>query len=239
MPPSFSTLFASKNAGKDWEEVCSIPDVSAGSILVSEKRLVVAGYSGEEYVLFYSDDKGKEWTLASGYLGSFLTSSLIKSGANLIAAGAMTDHGRNSYGALLVSPDNGDTWKEKRIPEEFSTVTSAAVSGNALILSGYGSEGFFVACTPDDGQTWEMSDIKVPLVFIAGICGTPDAVYLVGRKNDGTSVVLVSKDGGASFSLESSLSEGIFVRGVFAGSGRLFLTAFDSDQRPIIVYRSL
>ena len=239
IPPTASTLYSSANGGEDWEKVCDIPDLTAGQVLVSQGRILMSGYALDGYVTFYSDDRGQTWTLLSDIPEDFLVSSLFKSGNRLMAAGSLTNQGLVQKGAVYISADNGTSWTRKDLPEEFQAVTSAAALGNNMVVAGITSEGPVLVRTVDDGKTWELSDISVPLITIAGVCSTPEVLYLAGRKTDGTGTLLVSKDGGATFSQDDDLSGDVFVTGLFSGPDRLFLTAMDPDQRSIVAYKEL
>lgn len=234
-----STLYSSSNGGKMWEKVCDIQDVLAGSMLVCGSRILMSGYYQNEYVVFYSDNEGKNWTLIPDISDRFLTSSLFKSGARLMAVGSMTDQGRTAGSALYSSTDNGASWTRQDLPEDFGTITSAAASGQSIVFSLVSPEGFIVVRTADGGKTWGLSDVKVPLVSVAGVCSTADAFYLAGRISDGTSVVLVSKDGGASFTKASTLSSDISVQGLFPGPDCLFLMALNPDYQSFIAFKPL
>lgn len=176
-----SGLFVSRNAGRAWRAVESLPgepDVQCVAVLPGA---VLAGTHADG--LFHSDDGGASWTAIHALAGrSIVSLAACDAGQRLAAA---TDAG------VAVSDDAGTTWRwVGAVREPFLCVAFVA---DGALLGGLPRRGVLRSTHGDD---WQTADDGLRANLVVGLAAAADgSLYLAGLE-DGLEV---SSDGGRTW----------------------------------------
>jgi photosystem II stability/assembly factor-like uncharacterized protein len=214
-----SGLYRTRNGGKAWREVDLGADdllgdagedaednadgaAGAGELAVQalavspafgRDRLVLA--ATEAHGLLRSDDAGATWEPIDDLAGrgvTALATAARRGGPPRIAAA--TEDG------VLVSDDGGETWAETG-PTPGPALALAFVGGEGAESLLVGLAGRGVARLSGDGRGWAPANAGLHATPLAMLAPSPDLArdgVLFAASSDG--VVLVSRDGGASWS---------------------------------------
>lgn len=218
----------SKDGGNSWYWLCEDtlglgPQSNEDPFLgLTANDSLVAGLS---LGLQVSSDVGCNWTVEGGPLKGQLIKDLVVHKENA----AIIDTITNSYGAdadngdagyvheLFESTDNGATWAQFGMPidpaGDVTTIEVAPSDPNRIYVSAFYGQGstrtasLFVS--KDKGMTW--TEHQTPLnpsvetaVYIGGVDpNDEDVVYL---RTEGLSRLIVSRDGGQTFTSSKQLT---------------------------------
>ncbi|WP_437593446.1 WD40/YVTN/BNR-like repeat-containing protein [Sorangium sp. So ce1000] len=231
-------LLATQDGGEQWRWICE-PIVGFGGnedpmISFLADGTIIAGVFGG---LSASKNGGCDWSFAQGDLLDRYAIDLSADREDPSRAVLVVSTGLGAgrfLTQLWETSDNADSWTKAGVdfPEDFvaHTVDAAASNRDRVYVSGrYGAPEYAGALerTDDRGATWERFDIPgsddMNLPFLAAIDPVdPDVVY-VRLDGDPTDALLVSRDGGHSFST------------AFESSGDLLGFALSPDGGTVIV----
>ncbi len=193
------TVYLSTNNGRTWTAENAGVSTQITSLAVSGSNLLVGSEYREEVDIcgdtaeyggvFFSTDKGTNWTAANAGLPAYNAPlAFAVSGTNLFA-------GTDGSGVYL-STNNGQSWKSANTGMTTAHVYALAVSGTN-IFAGTGS-GIFLST--DGGSSWDSVSIGLPsstIVVSLVVSGT----NLFAATNSG---VFLSTNSGASWTEENT-----------------------------------
>ncbi|WP_441286904.1 WD40/YVTN/BNR-like repeat-containing protein [Sorangium sp. KYC3313] len=231
-------LLATHDGGERWRWICE-PVVGFGGnedpmLAVLADGTIVAGvFDG----LSASKNGGCDWSFAQGDLMNRYVIDLSADREDPSRAVLVVSMGLGAgqfLTQLWETSDNADSWTQAGVdlPEDFlaHTVDAAPSDRARVYVSGrYGAPDYAGALqrTDDRGATWERLDIPgsddMRLPFLGAVDPVdPDVVY-VRLDGDPTDALLVSKDGGRSFTT------------AFESAGDLLGFALSPDGATVIV----
>lgn len=185
----------------EWE-TCGPADVfSYGLCSISENSVLfslVACPGNDE--IYRSTDSGSTWSFCS--ITDFQCRFLISDSFNRVIAGGGS--------SVLISSDMGNNWTEYSTVSNTQCNSIASDPSDSLRLLGTVTEsnGPLIEST-DGGQTWQTLELypEVSGYGVAFCSENPDVVYLAGRNNENSHlVVLKSNDGGSNWEDVTPLS---------------------------------
>lgn len=168
----------------------------AGIAWLSDSRAVAVGSTG---TMFVSDDAGSSWSSVTLSTANDLTG--IAATGNLAAAVGLG-------GTVQVSTDRGGTWAAAASSpsDDLFSACAYSASGSQTIIAGGQDQTW---ASSDAGTSWSATALPGGITgdVIALSCLDPGMVLAIA--DDGSSTqVLLSSDGGASWSIESLSTTG-------------------------------
>ena len=157
-----SGIYSSENNGQSWSKIStiSINDSSYHNIIMASTNSNICILV--DSILYVSKDNGVNWNLKNKLIANDFTMNLDLSshGSNIIIGGTYFS---NNSTFLLLSEDNGDTWKD--IDNNFDKTEFPGINTTRLFISGSSifrntQYGMFVSM--DKGKKWEKISINLP-----------------------------------------------------------------------------
>lgn len=231
-----TSIYSSDDKGGSWTAMCTIPEVSANYILVNKGRIIISGYAYENYIMCYSDDKGKSWNPVSGIGSDKLFSSIICHKNNLISI-----CGTPAQYVSYISKDNGQSWEQYfTLPSECNFVSGIASCNNSIVAVMYSESGFGIMNSIDDGKNWRLSSLEGTFQSIAGVCSYGSNIYAAGQLSDMSNILCISKDSGKTFtSVDTFPKDILMIHSISAVDTRLFIVATSSNGETFVCYKDL
>ena len=110
----------------------------------------------------------------------------------------------------VLTEDAGQTWSPTVIPGSLSTTTAAScVSDQDCAVTGTVGARPAIATTHDGGATWSVVNVGRRSVLLASVsCGSTTSCVAVGATQTSRAVLLVTADGGSSWTNRSPVGLG-------------------------------
>jgi photosystem II stability/assembly factor-like uncharacterized protein len=210
------SIFYSRD-GSQWQRA-SVPTPSdLHDITADDGRLLVA--VGKQGVILRSEDDGRLWASVAANAAIDLRTAVYHAASrSWLAAG--------TNGALLRSADQARTWRNvaSSVISSFETLFVDSKSQTVLL----GGEAGVIGRSEDGGVTWIFTAVPMadPVTPITGFHRFDElllATSALGR-------LLISRDGGAQWSLLQTESNGYFTDAVFDPEHRAIVLTTHSGQ---------
>jgi photosystem II stability/assembly factor-like uncharacterized protein len=203
-------------AASDGQPAAFVPEARAlpNKVLLLDaakvgKRFVVVGERGR---ILYSDDEGKNWTVANSPVLTTLTSVAFSDDKNGVAVG--------HRGTVLLSQDGGATWEGTKVDaRDQNALLSVWMNGKDGIA--VGAYGTYLE-THDGGHTWAQRRVlgdDFDRHLNAIVAGKGGAMLIAGESG----TLAVSPDGGRNWTALKSPYEGTFFGGLGLGDGTILV----------------
>jgi photosystem II stability/assembly factor-like uncharacterized protein len=131
----FGEILRSDDRGRSWHRLNSPYEGSLFGVLTPEDAILVFGLRGH---LFRSDDRGASWRQVATGTSATLLGGLVRADGRIVVAG--------SEGALLVSDDDGRTFRLQHRPDRQAIVALVEIDPTELLAVGEGG----LTRIPDD-----------------------------------------------------------------------------------------
>jgi photosystem II stability/assembly factor-like uncharacterized protein len=172
-------------------------------------RFVVVGERGR---ILFSDDDGKNWTVAKSPVLTTLTSVAFSDDKNGVAVG--------HRGTVLLTQDGGATWEGTKVDaKEQNALLSVWLNGKDGIA--VGAYGTYLE-THDGGHAWTQRRVlgdDFDRHLNAIVAGKSGAMLIAGESG----TLAVSPDGGRNWTALKSPYEGTFFGGLGLGDGSILV----------------
>jgi photosystem II stability/assembly factor-like uncharacterized protein len=220
--PGSDVVFTTVDGGATWTPVPAPPGaltVSSVECATTSQCTIIVN-DGATLWSARSGDFGATWQRMGNLPAFFVGSNAMSCGTGwcLIAGYVPTGTG-HGQGAIVLSPDGGQTWTSATVPQGIGVLHAAdCVSASVCLAVGTTSTTVSdvvpahgqVLRSADGGHTWTPSESTPPVDDVFAVaCPSASACAMVGTKwagnpAVGTGAVAESHDGGGTFALASS-----------------------------------
>ena len=224
---TFTTIFRSDNAGDTWKQLptSNVPGLHHVESLAIDPRTNDTIYAGTFYLPYKSLDGGQTWkTIRNGMIddSDIFAIDIDPHDANHIIASACS--------GIYESKNAGDSWRKVQgIPSQ-SRRTRAILQHPSIpgIVFAGTTEGFWRSEKGGDADSWMVTTSRqLEINSIAVHPSRPEMVY-IGTNNYG---IMVSNDGGKSFTPMNSGYSGRFANAILADretQGRVYASTINT-----------